>query len=198
MDAEQLNFFNYSAKDWDKNETMSTPFKINELLDRLHVKEGSRILDLGTGTGILIPYLAKRIGRQGSILAIDLSTGMLEMAKKKYSELQPTPVFRLADFEKDDIEGKFDLIMLYCVYPHLSDPVATLKKLISRNLAEQGRLVIAFPANEKVINNIHREKKVESDLLPPASILAANLRAQGIPATGFPDAPDSYTVVVGE
>ena len=66
--------------------------------------------------------------------------------------------------------------------PHLHTPVDTLKWLRGVNLADGGTITVAFPSDEKFINSIHRHKHSESDILPPASELAAWLRLNGLSA----------------
>ena len=196
MNEAEIRFFDGIAPYWDATETMSLPDKINSILDMIEIEEGSRVLDLGTGTGVLIPYLLERVGEKGRVLGIDFSEGMLREARKKFGTLANYELFECKDFEHETIEGKYNLIMLYCVYPHIKDPIITLKKLINDNLQPGGRLVIAFPANEEVINNIHKEKKAPSDLLPSSAQLARNLCALGFNACSIESDSDRYLVIV--
>lgn len=189
-------FFDNLALQWDANEIKSTPDKINYILDFLDLRPGMRILDLGTGTGVLLPHLASRIGSEGSLTAVDYSEGMLSRAKEKFSGLSPRPLFLNMDFETETIEGEYDRIILYCVYPHLHTPVDTLKWLRSVNLKDNGIIVIAFPTGPDFINNIHRERHSDSDILPPAKDLATFLRDNGLKAEAVCSDPDSYLVII--
>ncbi len=65
---------------------------------------------------------------------------MLAEARGKNGELKNVDFLRL-DFEKSDVPGRYDLIMLYCVYPHLAEPVETLKRLRKHNLKDGGKIV---------------------------------------------------------
>lgn len=188
------NFFNKLAPTWDDNEMLSTPEKVNLILDFFDIKKGQRVLDLGTGTGVLLPYIAERIGKEGAIIAVDYSSGMLDRARHKFSSLEPKPEFLNIDFETENLEGEYDRIILYCVYPHLHTPVDTLKWLINVNLKEDGIISIAFPCSEEFINNIHREKHSESDMLPSAATLASFFQANGLKAEVASATPASYVV----
>lgn len=187
------DFFDNLAPIWDENETMSTPERVNIILDYFNLKVGDKILDLGTGTGILLPYIAERIGREGEITAVDYSEGMLERAKRKYDSLVPHPQFLNLDFENEAIPGEYDKIIMYCVYPHLHTPIDTLKWLEKVNLKKRGEIIIAFPCGPDFINNIHKERHSEGDLLPTAKDLAEKLRREGIRAEAL--SPD-YVVVI--
>lgn len=188
------NFFNNLASTWDDNEVLSTPEKVNEILDYIGIKRGAHVLDLGTGTGVLLPYIAQRTGEDGKIVAVDYSEGMLNRAKEKFSSLKPVPEFLNLDIENETIPGEYDNIILYCVYPHLHTPVDTLKWLGKVNLNEGGKISIAFPCSEKFINNIHKEKHSESDMLPAASKLAAFLCSNGLKAEVISATETSYVI----
>lgn len=177
------DFFDQIADSWDDNEVLSKPLKVREILKKIGINPGDQVLDLGTGTGVLLPYIAERIGQEGKITAVDYSSGMLARAKKKFSNLMPKPEFLNLDIEQDTIEGEFDKILLYCVYPHLHEPIDTLKWLKRVNLKPDGEIYIAFPCGPDFINNIHKEKHSKSDLLPPAAELAQRLIKDGLMAT---------------
>lgn len=187
-------FFDNLAPTWDDNEILSTPDKVNFILDLMDIRKGHKVLDLGTGTGVLLPYIAERIGEEGSITAVDYSEGMLKRAKEKFSKLIPSPVFLNVDFENDNLDGEYDRIILYCVYPHLHTPFDTLKWLRSVNLKPDGIISIAFPCSEEFINNIHKEKHSESDLLPSAERLASLFRANGLNAEVVSASTGSYVI----
>lgn len=195
MTKEEIQFFDAIASVWDKKESKSTPDKIRGLLDMVGVREGMSVLDLGTGTGVLLPELALRVGASGRILAVDGSGGMLAEARRKNGSLINVDFLEL-DFESGDIPGRYDLVILYCVYPHLSDPVGTLHKIMAHNLNSQGRVVIGFPADERFINSIHADRDVESDLLPDAPGLVERLRRFGFNARVVAYSPEAYLVEI--
>lgn len=178
MTAEEIQFFDRLSDIWDDNEVLSIPDKIKEILSELNIRKGMEILDLGTGTGVLLPYLSSMVGDSGKVTALDISKGMLNRAKEKYGHLANVE-FIIQDFEKEEVRGKYDLILLYCVFPHMHFPEQTLKRLVLTNLKENGRIVVAFPSDENFINNIHKERKAESEMLPSAPGLSIRLREWG-------------------
>ena len=66
------------------------------LLSAAGVAPGSRVLDLGAGTGDVALRLAKRVGAKGSVLATDASAAMLEIAARLAKEAGATNVATLA------------------------------------------------------------------------------------------------------
>ena len=201
MTTEELTFFDNIAPKWDSMEVKSTPAKVREILDIIGVAEGSDILDLGTGTGVLLPYLSGLTGSSGTVMAVDFSEGMLAEAERKFSGLGNVLFSRL-DFEEEREPWRYDLIMMYCVYPHLSYPRETLRRLAAENLKPGGRIIIGFPSDEKFINSIHHDHAVEDDLgsehLPSAPVLASRIGKWGLSARVLAYDSAKYLVEVGK
>lgn len=193
---DERHFFDQLSSTWDENEILSTPDKVKEILGYIGIQEDEDILDLGTGTGVLIPFLAEKIGKKGSITAVDFSSGMLEKAKIKFGDLIPTPLFLNLDLEKEPIPKQYDHILLYCVYPHLKEPELTLKKLINENLKEKGDISIAFPCGPDFINHIHEERHSDSGKLPTPTELSVKLSQWGFKSKVISDTPDTYLVKI--
>jgi ubiquinone/menaquinone biosynthesis C-methylase UbiE len=51
------------------------------LLDRVHPAPGERVLDIACGTGIVARLAHERVGPAGSTVGVDVSPGMLDVAK---------------------------------------------------------------------------------------------------------------------
>src|SRR6202049_891025 len=70
------------APPWDARrghiERMKEPLTVR-LLDDLDLHPGDRILELGAGTGELARRLAERVGPDGSVIASDVATGMVDL-----------------------------------------------------------------------------------------------------------------------
>ena len=54
----------------------------DRLLSRIEIGHGMRVLDLACGTGVVTRRVAELVGADGSIVGIDLSPPMLEVARK--------------------------------------------------------------------------------------------------------------------
>ncbi|MDE7441032.1 MAG: class I SAM-dependent methyltransferase [Muribaculaceae bacterium] len=195
MTEAEIEFFDKLAPSWDANEIRSTPERVKSILAKLPLKSGMSILDLGTGTGVLVPYLSEIVGKEGSVTAVDLSEGMLSIARKKYGNLTNVSFMEL-DFEEELIPGMYDVALLYSVYPHLHAPAQTMEWLFKMNLKPGGCIVIAFPSDEKFINNIHHERKSESDHLLPAHSLAEMIKGWGFSAEVVAATEDEYIIII--
>lgn len=151
----QRDFFDNIAKEWD-NIIEVNEEKINTLLSKLDIKENERVLDVGTGTGVLIPFI-KKLNKNGYIRGVDLSNGMIEVVRKKYKHI-PNLDFEIIDVENEVIKEKYNKIILYSMFPHLENKTKTIKTLVKNNLSENGKLMIAHSNSREFLNNMHKEK----------------------------------------
>lgn len=185
-------FFNTKASTWDERNVHSTSEKINYILRKAGVKKSDSVLDIGTGTGVLLPHIAKKAGLFGRISAVDISPGMLALAHEKYAHLKCQIEFLLADVEEDAIHGLYDCIILYCMYPHLRHPMATLRKLADQNLAPGGTITIAHPTGRDFVNAVHHRVSVFSNGLPPAHTLSDELAENGFDTACIEETDEIY------
>ena len=76
-----IDFFN-SRTTYD-SEGRGHPENAKRLLDFVTVRSGQTILDLCTGTGLTAIPVAKAVRQQGSVIGVDMSSGMLAQAEAK-------------------------------------------------------------------------------------------------------------------
>lgn len=147
-----IDFFNNAADQWDQM-VRHDESKINSLLMKVTVRPGQNILDVGTGTGVLIPFLLERLGGDGAIVAVDISGKMIEKARQKITD--PRVSFLILDIEQASLGRLFDVIFCYSVFPHFSNPEKALCNMYDL-LAPGGSLVIMHSDSRETINNRHR------------------------------------------
>lgn len=69
----------------------------------LSLREGSRVLDVGCGTGLNFSRLVAAVGTSGQVVGVDRSRHMLEVARRKTAHLPPGNVVLVqADAEELD------------------------------------------------------------------------------------------------
>ena len=121
-------FFDAQSRSWDSR-MIRDPDLLRCLLAWLPLQSGDSVLDVGTGTGVLLPYI-REIAPQGEIDAVDISSGMLAVAQDKYGD-DAHIHFISADVSKDMLPRRYHAIILYSVFPHLSRRDETVARLIS-------------------------------------------------------------------
>lgn len=107
-----------------------------ELINFLTVPEGSFVVDLGCGNGVLTQALSEKGFRT---LGIDASETMLEKAKNLHPELH----FKLDDACEFRLDEKADAVFSNAVF-HWIDNHDSLIENISANLKPGGELVLGF------------------------------------------------------
>lgn len=104
----------------------------------------NRVIDIGTGTGIVAMEIAKHIASPAHVTGIDLSQGMLARARENSDEagLEDRVNFVLMDAEKLEFEDNSvdGVVSLYSLL-HLPDPERAVKEFY-RVLRTGGRIVI--------------------------------------------------------
>ena len=56
---------------------------LNEVVEKMGIRPGQSILDLGSGTGRNDCLMAGKVGAQGKIVGLDISDEMLRQARKR-------------------------------------------------------------------------------------------------------------------
>ena len=87
-------YFNERAGKWDENGCSGESRVQGAVLSLVDLKPGDSVLDLGCGTGVMIPfYLAAQAGK---IVAVDVSEKMIERAREKFGS-EPSVELRASD-----------------------------------------------------------------------------------------------------
>ena len=145
-----IDFFDRLAPGWDadmfRNEEV-----IGTILDNAGVSEEKDILDVASGTGVLIPDYLKRNVK--SVTAIDISPRMIEILQSKYKDIENLSV-RCEDVESAEFDKRFDSIVIYNAFPHFPDPDRLIAGLAGK-LNPGGILTVAHGMSREKINAHH-------------------------------------------
>ncbi len=188
-------YFDQLAPTWDKELTRERLKCLGSIVKELGIEPGYYVLDIGSGTGVLLPFLIAELGDEGKIVALDFSAEMLGQAKAK--NFQPIVVFALADVLAIPLaDNSVDLAMCNSAFPLFSDKVKALKE-IARVLRNNGRLVICHTMSRAMINRLHQSigGVVANALLPHEFQLRELLKQAGLRVTHFEDSPARYLVI---
>ena len=52
-------------------------------VDLLNLEPSALVMDMGTGTGAILPYLSKKLGTKGQVIGVDFSEKMIETANQR-------------------------------------------------------------------------------------------------------------------
>ncbi len=146
-------FFDQMAPKWDKM-SRTNEVGIRTILQLTGLEENEKILDIATGTGVLIPFFMEYDPK--AITAIDISTEMINLAKEKFKDQNVD--FKAVDFLNLQEKG-FDYLMCYRSFPHFADKKAAVEKFYDC-LVPGGRFVIAHTEGKEATNKRHASQPV--------------------------------------
>ncbi len=108
------------------------------------LKEGDVVLDLGSGAGFDAFLAAKRVGKTGRVIGVDMTPEMIDKAKENAKKGEYSNVeFRLGEIEKLPAEdNSVDVIISNCVINLSPDKEAVFKE-VYRVLKSGGRLMVS-------------------------------------------------------
>jgi ubiquinone/menaquinone biosynthesis C-methylase UbiE len=115
-----------------------------KMIQDLHIRLGSFVVDAGCGPGLWIPLLVQAAGPQGYVLGIDMSPDALITAQRDHAQTQYRQQIQFKRSMIDQLplaHRSVDLVFSANVSQYLPDPVATFAT-IGPFLKEGGRLVV--------------------------------------------------------
>ena len=187
-------FFNNTAANWEDqcNNPRLHAF-LEQFVPSFGLKAGQNILDAGTGTGILIPFLHKALGSKGHITAIDYAQNMVDICKNRYAHL-PNLTVIVANAENLKFPNRtFDAVTCFGLFPHLENKKDALQQF-HRVLKPNGKLIIAHALSRKEIRNHHKNAppEIASDELPEEDVMRRLLHQAGFDNISIVDKTGSY------
>jgi ubiquinone/menaquinone biosynthesis C-methylase UbiE len=100
------------------------------ILKEVGIKPGFQVLDYGCGPGSYIVPLAELVGESGKIYALDIHPLAVRQVKDIVSKKQlPNVETILSDCQTGLPDNSLDMVLLYDIFHHLSDPDRILKEL---------------------------------------------------------------------
>jgi ubiquinone/menaquinone biosynthesis C-methylase UbiE len=188
-------FFDGIADQWDGWEDIATlQDRLAAGLEELGVGESERVLDVGCGTGNLTRALLGRLSREGTVVAVDISPRMLEVARRKVPDRRVS--WLTADAQRLPLgDAECDRAVCCSVWPHFEDREGVAAEL-HRVLTPGGGLHIWHLIPREKVNEIHAGagEAVRNDILPPAQDTAILLAAAGFQVVTATESEGRYLV----
>lgn len=118
-----------------------------DLLLKAGLKPGMHVLEVGCGTGNMTKWIAKQVGDNGHVTAVDISSEQLQIAEENCSESNNITFIASSLFDLKKTK-QFDLIYSRFLIMHLQNPFKGLQHL-TQLLKPNGVLV-----SEEATNSI--------------------------------------------
>jgi ubiquinone/menaquinone biosynthesis C-methylase UbiE len=116
-----------------------------KLVEAMAIGPGSKVADIGAGSGLLTVHLARAVAPNGKVVATDVDGAVLDLLVQRLRALKLDGVVepKVVGAETPGLEaGQFDAILLAEVDHYFTDPAAWLKSAATA-LKPGGRLVIS-------------------------------------------------------
>jgi SAM-dependent methyltransferase len=143
-----LNYWDVRADQTPRPNRISIKI-LNDLLKQTHDYELKRVLEVGSGSGLISAFLAK----QGfEVTLLDISPIAIDIAKKQFSQMQVSGSFVVSDLFRMPFEPEsFDLVWNAGVLEHFvgEDRLAALRAMA--NMTKKGGLVITYNPFAKAV-----------------------------------------------
>jgi ubiquinone/menaquinone biosynthesis C-methylase UbiE len=124
-----------------------------KVVEALGIRPGSRVADIGAGSGLLTVHLARAVRPSGRVVATDIDGAVLDLLQSRLAAagLADLVERRVVAAEQPGLEAAtYDAILLAEVDHYFQDEVAWLKEA-TRALKPGGRIVIS--------NRIHHRQR---------------------------------------
>ncbi len=186
-------FFNGLAGAWDGLKHPGAD-KFRRVAEEAELRGPQTILDVGSGTGIMIPFLLEKDPAQTrTIYAIDYAQEMVNAMRNK--NFPQNVVIKKADIHKTPFaDNSFERVIANSCFPHFRSKTAALKEIF-RILKHEGIFILAHPDGKKWVNERHKKHAaVEKDILPEARILCQKIERIGFKCLKTADEEGFYLI----
>jgi ubiquinone/menaquinone biosynthesis C-methylase UbiE len=164
-----------------------------KIVEAAGLNANSCVLDVATGTGVLIAHFLRAGVRSENITGCDLSSSMLKQANL----LHPGVRFWQGDFfDFPPDQGQFDAIFFNACFGNFYDVEMAVKQAVLL-LAAHGKIIISHPLGARFVAQLHAvEPELVPHLLPDRAQLLQWSSRYNLELDTFVDEQDLYIAVI--
>jgi len=140
--------------------------KFRRLFALASLKKNDIILDIGCGSGVLVPRILRRLGPAGRIHEVDCADKMIEVNRRLHPD--PRIRFHVADVNALPLPDKScNGIFCFSCFPHFQDKLRAMRAM-SAVLKKGGWLLLAHFDSPEALNHrhAHSHMAVKHDRMP--------------------------------
>lgn len=147
-----------------EDEKREEKLQINRVMDILGIKEGSRVADIGAGSGWFTVRAARRVGARGAVYAVEINEEYLKHIAERATKEQLSNVRTILGKEDDPLlpRASVDAVLILKTYHEIAEPIR-LMRAVRRSLAP-GALVGIIDRNGEGSDHGLEDRKVISEL----------------------------------
>lgn len=185
----QREFFNRRVDIFEPPLPEGVPERLKAIVKAGEIQPGDRVLDVGTGSGILIYDILDY--QPSEIHGCDLAENMLERVKEKFPDVF-THLMDIRDLDLPD--DSLEVAFINGCFSNVVDKDGSLDNL-HRMLVDGGRLVISHPLGKEFIVELKSHAPFPLDLLPEEDEAKEMLQPHGFTVSSYVDEPEFYLLV---
>ena len=156
QDAYVAQEFDRAAKSYDESRLVKSFQRQTQILviNKMQIKRGMNILDLGCGTGWGTLDIASKLEGTGKVIGLDLSEKMIEQAKQKLAKFTYDNVeFRVGSGSSLDYENYFEYALSTNAFHHF-DKKEEIFSMVWKSLKHNGVFIIQDICGDYVLMRI--------------------------------------------
>jgi ubiquinone/menaquinone biosynthesis C-methylase UbiE len=117
------------------------------LVERSGIREGMTVLEVGCGSGAYTTFVARAVGTEGRVCALDIQAAMLRRLRQKLSrpehqDIQNVELYEKSAYDLPFDDGIFDVVYMITVLQEIPDPRRALAEA-KRVLKAGGKLAVS-------------------------------------------------------
>jgi ubiquinone/menaquinone biosynthesis C-methylase UbiE len=153
--------------------------KVGDVLAALQAEPGKRIADLGAGEGFYTLRIARAVGADGRVTAVDISEKYLEKLRARLKQESITNVdLVVAGVDDPHLPtGTLDAVLIYNAYHEMTAHESILKAVLAA-LKPGGRVVMSEPLHDNIRGAARADQVKDHEI-------GSNFVEQELQAAGF-------------
>lgn len=171
LGREIAHVMGHQGINWLERDTREEEEGLSELIECLKIQPGMTVADIGAGSGVISVLLSKKVGDEGTVLAVDIQQEMLDALQRKCRLLEISNIESVLGTTKSPrLEpGTVDLVVMVDVYHEFDFPYEMLSS-IAQSLKKGGRVAFVEYRKEDPrvpIKEVHKmsEAQVKKEAL---------------------------------
>jgi predicted methyltransferase len=160
--------------------------KVDQIFSAMGVRSGATVADVGAGDGFFTSRLARAVGPDGRVFAVDIDEGALTRLRKRLEDEGIRNVFVVRGTATDPRlpERTLDAALIVNAYHEMTEHQQMLSALRSA-LKADGRLVIVEPISDTRRSSSRAEQTKEHQIAPEFAL--ADARSAGFRIVAMQD-----------